>query len=136
MEDSWTLQLVGRPVESVEQWEGCPCVVKLAGGYRVLIESLWRVLSSDMLVLTSQDDGQLFGRKEPVQAISELSRKLVGKTLDSLQVAQGTADLTLDFDGQTLQVVSTSSGYEAWQVEGPVGTLAVGQGDGNVAVWG
>ena len=136
MKDSWTSQILGRTVDAIEQWEDGSCVVTLAGGYRVRIESLWRVLSSGTLTLTSRDDGQLFGRNEPVHAISVLSSKLVGHTITAVQIAQGTADLTLQFDGQTLQAVADSSGYEAWQIEGPAGTLAVGQGGGNVAVWG
>ena len=136
MKDSWTSQLTGRTVDAVEQWEGCPCVIKLSGGYRVQIESLWRLLSSGTLALTSRDEGQLFGRKEPVHAISELSNKLLGHTLTAVQVSRETADLTLNFGGQSLQVVSDSSGYEAWQVAGPIGIVAVGQGGGNVAVWG
>lgn len=135
MEDSWTSQLIGQTVVSVERWEGCPCVIKFSGNYRVKIESLWRLLSSGTLVLTSRDDAQLFGRSTPVQAISELSGNLVGQTLNALQVTQGTADITLHFRQQILQVVSDSSGYEAWQVEGPESIVAVGQGGGNVAVW-
>jgi len=136
MEDSWTSQLIGRTIETVEQWEACPCIIKCTGGYRLQIESLWRLLSSGNVKLTSQDDGQLFGRNEPVRAIPELSQKLLGQTIRSVQVGQGTADLTLNFGKETLQIISDSSGYEAWQVEGPAGTVAVGQGGGNVAVWG
>jgi hypothetical protein len=136
MEDSWTSQLIGRTVDAIEQWEGCPCVVTLAGGYRVQIESLWRLLSSGTLALTSRDEGQLFGRNRPVHAIPELSSALLGHTLTAVQVAPGTADLTLQFGGYALQAVADSSGYEAWQIEGPTGTVAVGQGGGNVAVWG
>ena len=136
MEDSWTSQLIGRTIDAIERWEGCPCVIKLAGGYRIQIESLWRLLSSGALALTSRDESQAFGRTEPVHAVSELSQRLLGHTLNAIQVAQGTADLALHFDGQILQVVSDSSGYEAWQVEGPMGTLAVGQGSGNVVVFG
>ena len=136
MEDSWTSRLIERTIDAVEQWEGCPCVIRFAGGYRLQIESLWRVISSGRLTLTSRDEGQLFGRNEPVHAISELSSKLLGQTLTGLQVTQGSADLTLNFGKHTLQVITDSSGYEAWQVEGPAGTVAVGQGGGNVAVWG
>ena len=135
MDDSWISQLIGRTVDSVERWEGCPCVIKLSGGYRIQIESLWRLLSSGKLVLTSHDEGQFFGRKKPVLAISELSAKLLGHRVDAVQVAEGTADLTFHISGQVLQVVADSSGYEAWQVEAPTGTVAVGQGGGNVAVW-
>jgi hypothetical protein len=136
MEDSWTSQLIGRTVDAVQQREDGSCVITLAGGYRVQIESLWRLLSSDAVVPTSQDEGQLFGRSEPASSISELSSRLLGCTLHTAQATQGTADLTMHFGGQTLQVISDSSGYEAWQVEGPGGTVAVGQGGGNVAVWG
>jgi hypothetical protein len=136
MEDSWTSQLIGRTVDAIEQWEACPCVVTLAGGYRVQIESLWRLLSSGTLVLTSRDEGQVFGRNEPVHVIPELSSKLLRRALTAVQIAPGTADLTLKFGGHSLQAVADSSGYEAWQIEGPAGTVAVGQGGGNVAVWG
>ena len=135
MEDSWTQQLIGRAVESVRRRDDGSCVVTLAGGYRVQIECLWRLLSSGRLARTSGDDGQLFGHSEPVLAVSELAIKLIGRVLDAIQIVQGTADLTLHFREHILQVVSDSSGYEAWQVEGPVGTVAVGQGGGNVVVF-
>ena len=136
MEHSWTAQLLGRSVESIERWEALPCVVNLSGGYRIQVEALWRLLEGGALVLTSQDDGQLFGRKNPVDAIADLSQRLVGRSVESIDVASGTADLTVGFGHNMLQVVSNSSGYEAWQVEGPQSTVAVGQGGGNVAVWG
>ena len=44
MEDAWSSQLIGRTVDTIKQWEGCACVVGLAGGYSVQIESLWRLL--------------------------------------------------------------------------------------------
>jgi len=135
MTDSWTSQLIGRTANSIEQWEGCPCAIILSDGYCIQIESLWRLLSSGILVRTSRDEGQLFGHIEPVQALSELSSKLHGCTLTSAKVTQGTADLTLHFDELTLQVIADSGGYEAWQVVGPTGIVAVGLGGGNVAVW-
>lgn len=135
MEHSWTTQLLSRTVEAVERWEALPCVIKLTGGYQVQIESLWRLLSDGTLVRTSEDDGQLFDHKYPVDAMSDLSKRLAGRTLGSVEVVSGTADLILGFGNQVLQVVSSSSGYEAWQVEGPQGTVAVGQGGGKTAVW-
>jgi hypothetical protein len=88
------------------------------------------------LALTSEDDGQRFGVQQPVDAIAELSSALVGRTVDSIGVIPGTADLTLGFGSNVLQAISNSAGYEAWQIEGPEGTVAVGQGGGNVVVWG
>ena len=87
------------------------------------------------MTLTSRDDGQRFGRNEPVRAIQELSSKLLGHTLTAIQVAPGTADLTLEFGGHSLQAITDSSGYEAWQVNGPAGIVAVGHGGGTVAAW-
>ena len=136
MEHTWTAQLLGRSVESVERWEALPCVVTLSGGYRIQVEALWRLLEDGTLALTSQDDGQLYDCKQPVDAISDLSRRIVGRSVVSVIVTPGTADLTVGFGHELLQVISTSSGYEAWQVEGPQSTVAVGQGGGNVAVWG
>lgn len=136
MEHTWTAQLLGCSVESVERWEAQPCVVKLSGGYRIQVEALWRLLEDGTLALTSQDDGQSYGCKQPVDAISGLSRRIVGRSVVSVTVTPGTADLTVGFGHELLQVISTSSGYEAWQVEGPQSTVAVGQGGGNVAVWG
>jgi len=135
MTDSWTSQLIGLTANTVEQWEGCPCVIQLSGSYTIQIESLWRLLASGTLMRTSQDEGQLFGHSKPVQALADLSGKLFGRTLTSVEVVQGTADLALHFDKTTLQVIADSSGYEAWQVVGPAGIVAVGQGGGNVAVW-
>ena len=136
MEHSWTDQLLGRTVEAVERWEALPCVVKLSGGYRLQIEGLWRLLADGSLARTGEDDGQSFGHKSPVDGISDLSVGLIGCALHSVEVVPGTADLILSFGHHVLQVVSNSSGYEAWQVEGPQGTVAVGQGGGKVAVWG
>jgi hypothetical protein len=136
MQHPWTAKLLTRSVESVERWEALPCVVKLSGGYRVQIEGLWRLLSDGNLARTSEDEGQRFGLPQPVDSISELSRALAGRTVDSIEVVPGTADLILSFGSQVLQAISNSAGYEAWQIEGPEGTVAVGQGGGNVVVWG
>ena len=133
--ESWASVLIGGRVDADEQWEDLSCVITLSNGYRVRIESLWRLLSCDTLVLTNRDDGQRFGRNEPVQATLELSTKLSGRTLTDVQVTKGTADLAIRFDDYMLQAVAESSGYEAWQVESPKGTLAVAQGGGNVVVW-
>lgn len=86
------------------------------------------------LTLTSGDDGQLYGRAEPVRSVAELSRALHGLRLVAVDVTTGTADLTLDFSDVELQVLSNSSGYKAWQVHGPARTVAVGQGGGNIVV--
>lgn len=136
MDSSWTAQLSNLEVEGVEQWEALPCVLKLSGGYRVQVESLWRLLSDGCLLLTSRDEGQLFGRTSPVRVVPELAAALIGRRVSSVVVSPGTADLTIVLGNLTFQAIADSSGYEAWQVEGPQGTVAVGQGGGNVAILG
>jgi hypothetical protein len=134
MEHSWTTQILDRSVESVERRDGLPCVVRLSGGYRIQIEGLWRLLTDGAWTRTSEDDGQFFGHERPVDAISDLSQLLVGCPLGSVEIVPGTSDLLLCFGRNVLQAISNSAGYETWQVEGPEGTVAVGQGGGNVAV--
>ena len=102
MEHSWTDQLLGRTVEAVERWEALPCVVKLSGGYRLQIEGLWRLLADGSLARTCEDDGQSFGHKSPVDAISDLSVGLIGCALHSVEVVPGTADLILSFGHHVL----------------------------------
>lgn len=135
MDNAWIEQLTDRDVEAVEQWEALPCVVRLSGGYHLCISSLWRLLSDGRLKLTSNDDGQQFGLPAPVQAIPELAAVIVGRRVASVRVTEGTADLTISLGDSVLEVISDSSGYEAWQVDGPKGTVAVGQGGGNVVVF-
>ena len=104
MEHSWTDQLLGRTVEAVERWEALPCVVKLSGGYRLQIEGLWRLLADGSLARTGEDDGQSFGHKSPVDAISDLSVGLIGCALHSVEVVPGTADLILSFGHHVLHM--------------------------------
>ncbi|WP_425477624.1 DUF6188 family protein [Alkalisalibacterium limincola] len=132
---AWEQLLIGRKVTLVESWEGCPCVLHLTDGYRLQIESLWRLRRDGIVVLTSHDDGHSFAAPASGNAIEKLCAALVGLELQHVSAHSGTSDLTLEMGRAALQVVSDSSGYEAWQAEGPDGTLAVGQGGGNVVVW-
>jgi len=132
MDGAWSAQLVGRTVQAIEQPDGLGCLVVLSGGYVVQIDCLWRLLSEHGVALTSRDDGELFGRSSPVRAVPELLAAIRGLEITSMQVAPRTADLTIGFDGAFLQVIAELSGYEAWQVHGPLGTLAIGQGGGRV----
>jgi hypothetical protein len=132
MDSAWSAQLFGRTVEAIEQPDHRGCVVVLSDGYAVQIECLWRLLTEHGVALTSRDDGELFGRHAPVRAIPELLSALRGLAITSVQVAHRTGDLTIGFEGVSLQVIAESSGYEAWQVHGPLGTLAIGQGGGRV----
>jgi hypothetical protein len=135
MDDLDLSKLVGCNVESIETWPGCSYAIRISGGYLLTVECLWRLRRDGRLALTSEDHGQLFGRKAPVDAVAELSQALASAPISHVDIANGTGDLTLHFGILTLELLSTSSGYEAWQLAGPNDFLVVAQGGGNLAVW-
>jgi len=91
------------------------------------VECLWRLIVSGKLVITSEDHGQQFGLPAPVDCLAELRRQIIGAAVEDVKVRAGTIDITLGFgSGCVLEVIPTSAGYEAWQVNAP-GLLIVGQ---------
>jgi len=96
-------------------------------GLKLRVESLWRLIVSGRVVLTSEDHGQQFGLPAPVDCIGELLRRVGGVPVTSARVRARTVDITLDFgDTATLEVIATSAGYEAWALSG-LDVLIVGQ---------
>lgn len=135
MDMAWIAQITDREVQSVEQYDALPCVLRLSGGFHIQIHALWRLLRGGRLAITREDDGQRFGRPSPVDSIAELRAAIVGKRVEALHVAEGTADLTISLGEVALQGIADSAGYEAWLIEGPQGPLAVGTGGGVVQVF-
>ncbi|MGH7222711.1 MAG: DUF6188 family protein, partial [Gemmataceae bacterium] len=87
---------------------------------KLQVECLWRLIVSGRIQITSEDHGHQFGLPAPVDCVEELRRQVVGATVAEAKVRAGTIDVSLDFDtGGTLEVISTSAGYEAWQLNGP-----------------
>jgi hypothetical protein len=87
---------------------------------RLQAACLWRLVVSGRLVLTSEDHGHKFGLPAPVDCVVGLQREIVGATVEDVKVRPGTIDITVGFGaGKTLEVIPTSAGYEAWQVNAP-----------------
>jgi hypothetical protein len=108
--------LVNHRVECVElrdyQWD-----FKFSGQVKLSVECLWRLLENDRVVLTACDHEQKFGLDTPIDAASELSRRIGNAQIDSVALHARTQDLTLAFSsGHRLQIIPDSSGYEAWQL--------------------
>jgi hypothetical protein len=82
-----------------------------------MFQSLWRLVSDAAIEVTSEDDGQLFGLKTPIVAAEQLKSKIGEKSVSDVRIDSATSDLTFHF-GQSLrlEVISTSSGYEAWSL--------------------
>lgn len=92
---------------------------------------LWRIIVEEHVILTDRDDAQWFGLKTPVDAALEAKRILSGKQIETVEVAEGTADVRIRLtDGLLLELLNDSSGYEPWGFSSKqVELIATGQGD-------
>ena len=68
------------------------------------------------MVLTGDDDGEWFGRKEPVDAEAEANEILAGRHVEDTSIDADTGDLHVLFSGAVrLDLIHNSRGYEAWE---------------------
>lgn len=106
----------------------CDWVFAFDRGITIVVACLWRMTENNRLRLTSEDDGHQFGLPAPVDAMAILNRRFSGLKIERVEVQKGTLDLSVHFSGGlTLQLVPTSSGYEAWHVFTPTNQfIAVG----------
>lgn len=114
--ESLAKQLIGARLESAERsehdWE-----FRFGAGSSLMFQSLWRLVSVTGIEVTSEDDGQQFGLKTPVSAVGELKAKVGEFRITDVVIDSATSDLTFHFEHNLrLEVISTSSGYEAWSL--------------------
>jgi hypothetical protein len=111
-------------------------VFEFEGNSRVTVECLWRLLEGGRIRVTSEDEGQQFGLPAPVVAADEVRRRIVGSSVASVALRDGTLDLELRFQtSHVLQVLPTSSGYEAWNA-GDGDRMYIAVGGGELAIFG
>jgi hypothetical protein len=92
------------------------------------IEAPWRLISHDLILVTREDDGQKFGFPMPVDAESELRKRIEGHRVTAAAANPATSDLKLQFDNAfTLEVLNLSSGYECWTLNPKDGSVIVGR---------
>lgn len=93
----------------------------------------WRLLAGDRIRVSADDDGQSFGFSKPVDAAAEVTDRIGGSMISSVTLRSGVLDLSIGFDdGHRLEVLPTSSGYEAWQVDRATdhsSVIALGSGE-------
>lgn len=120
-------------LDNVEHYEH-GWTFRFDNGALLNFQSLWRLFSDKLILVTSEDDGQQFGLPQPVNAVDELMKRVGGKRVTQVDINGATSDLTVCFaGGHLLQVVTTSSGYEAWDVH--LGkTIVVGR-NGDAVEW-
>lgn len=85
----------------------------------------WRVLAEGRVAVSNLDDGQKYGLCDAVDARARALHLILGKIVRDASVREDTGDLTISFgDDSALEVLTISSGYEAWQLNKPqAGTL-------------
>lgn len=86
-----------------------------AAGSSLSFQSFWRLVSDQGIEITSADDGHQFGLKTPLNAVEILKTKIGETLITDVRFEDATSDLIFYF-GPTLriEVITTSSGYEAW----------------------
>ena len=94
------------------------------------VDGLWRIIEDGQVRLTSRDHARKFGLPEPIDAYREASSKLHGRIVVEVRLTEGSADLSIEFDGgQRLEVFTDSSGHEPWDLRAPgVHVVALGGG--------
>jgi|SRR5437762_4202415 len=103
------------------------------GAATLAVDTLWRVIANGRVALTSRDHGHQFGLPAPVDAYAEAVSLLRGRQVVDVRLAQGSADLVVEFDGgQRVEILTDSSGYEPWTLHAP-GVHLVAHGGGRVA---
>lgn len=122
--------LIGHRFQSVARRD-YDWVVAFDNDASLVVACLWRLVEAGRIRVTSEDDGQHFGLPSPVDATSELNRRLAGAAVEAVELRAGLLDLELRFStGHLLQLIPDSSGYEAWQASSRNRQfIAVGGGD-------
>jgi len=92
---------------------------------------MWRLVAAAYVCVTSEDDGHQFGLPSPVDAAATANELLLGKAVEAVQVDFRTGDVRFQFQGPlSLEIVTTSSGYESWQMWRSHEFFAVGASGG------
>jgi hypothetical protein len=67
--------LVGQRFQSITRRE-YDWVIALNNDASIVVACLWRLVETDRIRITSEDEGQKFGLPEPVEAAAEVNRRL------------------------------------------------------------
>ena len=130
---SW---MVGRVVTEVSFSEPTLWYFSFGPEVSIGVECLWRIVENGRVGLTSDDHGHKFGLPAPIDAVARSTDAFSGRRVTAVQLREFTADLLIDFtDDLRLEVIPTSSGYEAWQLRDPSGTSFIAVGGGEVRRW-
>ena len=99
------------------------------------IESPWRIVAGERIVLGASDHGHQFGLPAPIDAIEGALKILGSKGVEGVEIDPATGDLRIAFSGEVrLDTFNDSSGYEGWNYSEVTGSV-VAMGGGKLAIW-
>ena len=118
--DSVRSALLGSQLLGITQQEHS-WIIEFSNGGVLGVSTVWRVLAVDRVAITSEDQGSHFGLSSPLDAGAQATSSLHG-AVASIAFREPSLDLQLGFDeGGVLEILNTSTGYEAWHLVGPRG---------------
>lgn len=133
---AWIGELRGRLLVSLKydeetfQW-----VFDFGDRYVLRVICAWRLCANGRIRLGHQDDGQLFGLKQPLDAKHRLLEALEGRCIVEVRLSEDSGDLVLDFGANSrLEFFNDSCGYEGWDFFLPGRRWVVAQGGGKLSL--
>ena len=107
--------MIGKTV-LVERREG-DWAFEFVPDFVITVGTFWRLIGKTYICVASEDDGHQFGLPAPIDAEAEANRLLRGKAVKSVEADIRTGDLSILLDGHlTINIVTSSAGYESWQM--------------------
>jgi hypothetical protein len=89
-----------------------------ADGGSIATESDWRLVTKSGIEVASEDHGQIFGLKAPVDAGERVITATKNKKIIDYRIAERTSDLVVRFeDDVSLEFLNLSCGYESWRAQ-------------------
>jgi hypothetical protein len=125
MENILAKHLRSRRVKSLSLREHNWCGIEIEGGYGLSNQTWCRFVGTTGSFVSTQDHGQKFGLPKPYDAEAALGKELIGKVINDVTVREFTNDVILHFDHGCLEILTSSSGYESSQLNGPDNLIVV-----------
>ncbi len=124
--------LIGHALRSVEQRDYSWFFV-FGDDMSVATEAPWRFITTDRILVTSEDHGHQFGLPAPVDAGARVMSRMDGLRISAAAVHNITGDFTVYFGQEIyLQFLQMSCGYESWRLY-IRGAATVCMGGGEIA---
>jgi hypothetical protein len=125
-------RLVGRRLTAVIKRDN-DWVFSFEGEAQLIVGSPWRVIFEGRNAFGDCDHGHQFGLPKAVDGVVRTERML-GERAATAVAIRSTGDLLISFGDDALEVIQTSCGYEAWELNAS-NLKVVAQGGGQLAIW-